>query len=489
MSQPTMDQIVSLCKRKGFVYPGSEIYGGFGNSYTYGPYGVEIKNNIKKLWWQMFVHNRPDIVGIDGDIILHPKTWEASGHVGGFNDLLIEDPETRHRFRADHLIEDQYDTDVEGWDLPKVNEYVKNNPLKSPTSGNMLTGPVKQFNLMFHTEMNKASTGAGEEASNKAYLRPETAQAIFLEFKNVVDSTRVKIPFGIAQQGKAFRNEITPGNFIFRRLEFEQMEIEYFIAPPAGFNERRETYMAAEATVDDWEEADKKYIYDFFVAWQDNMKTWSSAIGLSPEKCHDCKHAAEKLSHYSKLTVDIEYDFPFGKKELYGLAYRTDFDLTQHENHSGKKLKYRDPITNDLYIPHVLEPTFGLDRTILAVLCEAYTEDILEDGSSRLVMKFRPKIAPVKVAVLPLMKKNGMPAKAQEVLEMLQIFGNCELDVSGSIGKRYRRQDEIGTPLCVTIDFDTIEVGTVTVRDRDTMKQETMKIEDLVGYVGKKLNE
>lgn len=449
-----MDQIVSLCKRRGIVFPGSEIYGGFANSYTYGPYGIEIKNNIKQLWWKTFVHQRQDMVGIDGDIILHPKTWEASGHVGGFNDLMVECNETKHRFRADHLIEDQLDIDVEGWDLADIDKLIQDKGVVSPTTKKPTLGNVKYFNLMFSTEM--AKTGDG----SKAYLRPETAQAIFLEYKNVVDTTRVKLPFGIAQQGKAFRNEITPGNFIFRRLEFEQMEIEYFIHP------------------DMWE--------DSFADWFQQMRDWCLAIGLTPSKCHEKEHAAEKRSHYSKRTVDIEYEFPFGIKELYGLAYRTNYDLTQHQEHSGKKIEYIDPVTNERFIPHVIEPSFGLDRTILAVMLDAYEEQTLEDGSTRTVLHLVPTIAPVKIAVLPLMKKDGLPEKSEEVLKKVQMFGNCEYDQTGAIGKRYRRQDEIGTPVCITVDYDTLTDDTVTVRDRDTMQQERVAINDLLNYISQR---
>lgn len=488
-----MEKIVALCKRRGFIYPGSDIYGGFANSYTFGPYGVELKKNIKNLWWKMFVQDREDMVGVDGDIILHPRTWEASGHVGGFNDLMIEDVETGHRFRADHLIEEQHEIDVEGWSLEKVNEYLQEKPVKSPTSGEMLTGPVKQFNLMFSTQMNK--TTDSEDDDGRAYLRPETAQAIFLEFKNVVDSSRVKVPFGIGQQGKAFRNEITPGNFIFRRLEFEQMEIEYFIAPPPGFNENREKLMEHGVTADDWPEDAKKYVYEVFNMWQKEMKKWCDTIGLSPEKCHDYKHAPEKLSHYSKLTVDIEYDFPFGKKELYGLAYRTDFDISQHQEFSGKKLEYRDPVTNETYIPHVIEPTFGVDRSILAVICDAYEEEEVAEGDVRTVLHLKPCIAPVKVAVFPLQKK--LEEDSRKVYEMLKKEGwNVEHDIAGSIGKRYRRQDEIGTPFCVTVDFDTTGTGDssdearkdiVTVRERDSMEQHDVHINELVDWLKERL--
>ena len=448
----TMDKIVGWSKRKGFIFPGSEMYGGFGNSYTYGPYGSELKNNIKAYWWKRFIHEREDMTGIDGDIILHPRTWEASGHVEGFNDQQVDCKECKTRMRADHLVEDALGVDCEGLPDEEVSKLIKDNNIKCSKCGSENLTEVRKFNLMFQTQMAKV----GENST--AYLRPETAQAIFLEFKNVLDSTRLKFPFGIGQIGKAFRNEITPGNFIFRRLEFEQMEIEYFI---------RE---------EDWEE--------LFVMWQKEMKAWCDEIGLSRDKCHDLEHDKEKLSHYSKRTVDIEYDFPFGKKELYGLAYRTNFDLSQHEKFSGKKLRYRDSETNEEFVPHVLEPTFGVDRTVLAVICDAYNEESLEDGTSRVVLKFVPKLAPVKVAVLPLMKKDGLPKKAQEVFKKVKVFGNCEMDISGTIGKRYRRQDEVGTPVCVTIDYDTLEDESVTIRDRDTMEQKRVKISELLNILG-----
>ncbi len=449
-----MNKIVSLCKRRGFIYPGSEIYGGFGNSYTYGPYGSELKKNVKDYWWQKFVRDRDDLVGIDGDIILHPKAWEASGHIAGFNDQMVDCKDCKNRMRADHLVEDALKMNVEGKADEEMSKLIKNNKLKCVKCGSGNLTDVRKFNLMFKTEM--AKTGA----DSVAYLRPETAQAIFLEFKNIINSMRVKLPFGVGQIGKAFRNEITPGNFIFRRLEFEQMEIEYFIKE------------------EDWEE--------LFVMWQKEMKDWCDEIGLSPEKCHDYEHQAEQLSHYSKRTVDIEYDFPFGKKELYGLAYRTNFDLSQHEKFSGKDLKWRDPITNEKFIPHVLEPTFGVDRTILAILCDAYNEEKLEDGSERVVLKFVPKMAPVKIAIFPLMKKDGLPELAKEIHKNLKVFGNIEYDQGGAIGKRYRRHDEIGTPVCVTIDYETKNDQAVTIRDRDTMKQTRVKISDLESVLREK---
>jgi len=449
-----MDHIVSLCKRRGFVYPGSEIYGGFANSYTYGPYGIELKRNIKNLWWQKFVHQRKDMVGIDGGILLHPKTWHASGHVESFNDALVDCKECKARHRADHLIEGSLDIEAEGLTADDLTKLIEENDIKCPKCGNKDFTPARYFNLMFQTQLSKT----GDE-DNTVYLRPETAQAIFLEFKNIIDTMRVKLPFGVAQIGKAFRNEITPGNFIFRLLEFEQMEIEYFL---------RE---------EDWEEV--------FKAWLQDMHDWCDLIGLDKAKCHEYEHPQEKLSHYSKRTVDIVYDFPFGRSELYGLAYRTDFDLGQHAEHSGKNLEYRDPVTNETFIPHVVEPTFGVDRSILAVLCDAYTEEELEGGESRIVMKFARQVAPVKVAVMPLMKKDGLPEIATDIYEQLNKVCSTEYDDGGSIGKRYRRQDEIGTPFCVTVDYESKEDGSVTVRERDSMKQERIKIDELMGYLQK----
>lgn len=456
-----MDQIVSFCKRRGFAYPGSAIYGGFANSYTYGPYGTELKKNIKDLWWDTFVRQREDMVGIDGDILLHPRTWKASGHLDSFNDQLVDCKNCKARLRADHLVEGQLDIECEGLADEDVTKLIEENDIKCPKCGKKDFTPVRKFNLMFETQMAKThSASSGQAADGVAYLRPETAQAIFLEFKNIVDTMRVKLPFGIGQIGKAFRNEITPGNFIFRRLEFEQMEIEYFI-----------------------EEKDWKSQFD---AWQKAMQQWCKSIGLDSDKLHDYEHPEEKLSHYSKRTVDIEYDFPFGRSELYGLAYRTDFDLSQHEQFSKQTLRIHDEQKGEKILPHVIEPTFGVDRTILALLCDGYTEEKLDDGSERVVMKLSPLIAPVKVAVLPLLKKDGLPEKAREVFTLLQHFGNIEYDEGGSIGKRYRRQDEIGTPVCVTVDHDSLEDESVTIRDRDNMQQERVKISELAKKLGKK---
>jgi glycyl-tRNA synthetase len=452
MSEVTMDQIVSLSKRRGFVYPGSEIYGGFANSYTYGPYGSQLKKNIKDLWWKTFVDERKDMVGIDGQILLHPKTWEASGHVEGFNDAMVDCKNCKARHRADHLIENALNQDAEGLSEEELTKIITEGDVACPKCGKKDFTAARNFNLMFKTELSKTA-----DDENIAYLRPETAQAIFLEFKNVIDTTRVKIPFGIAQIGKAFRNEITPGNFIFRLIEFEQMEIEYFIKES------------------EWEQV--------FADWLKLQHEWCDMIGLSKEHIHEYQHAEEKLSHYSKKTIDIEYDFPFGRSELFGLSYRTDFDLKQHSEHSGKKLEYRDPQTNEVYVPHVIEPTFGVERSLLAVLCDAYHEEKLEGDDSRVVMKFARAIAPVKVAIMPLMKKDGLPEIAEELYQTLSPLMATEYDDGGSIGKRYRRQDEIGTPFCVTVDYESKDDQAVTVRERDSMDQKRVKIDDLSEYL------
>ncbi|NGX35242.1 MAG: Glycine--tRNA ligase [Candidatus Anoxychlamydiales bacterium] len=448
-SEDPLKPIVSLCKRRGFVYPGSEIYGGFANTYSYGPYGVELKKNIKDLWWKFFVQSRADMVGIDGPILLHPSTWKASGHIEGFNDALVDCKECKARYRVDKLIEDQTGSDVEGLDLKELSKILTQKDISCPKCNKKNFTEARHFNLMFKTEMSKTDL-----EHNISYLRPETAQAIFLDYKNVVDTMRVKIPFGIAQIGKAFRNEITPGNFIFRVIEFEQMEIEYFIEENS------------------WEEVFDKWLHD--------MKKWCSMIGLDPNKLKEAEHPKEKLSHYSKKTVDITYDFPFGTNELYGLAYRTDFDLSQHQKFSKVSQEYIDNITNKRYIPHVIEPTFGLDRTFLALLCDAYAVETLENGETRTVMRFAKDIAPVRVAIFPLMKKPELVKIAKHVFDMLKIKFVSEYDESGAIGRRYRRQDELGTPHCITIDYQSLEDNTVTLRERDSMKQERFKIDDLI---------
>mgnify|MGYP001608106973 CR=1 FL=1 len=461
-----MEKIVSLCKRRGFVFPSSEIYGGFSSTYDYGPYGVELKNNIKKSWWKFFVEDRDDVVGLDGAILMHPKTWEASGHLADFNDVLVDCRKCRARFRADHLIAESLNLDAEGKTKEEMTKIIKEKKIKCPICGQSDFTEARKFNNMF-----KTFAGVTEDKESIVYLRPETAQAIFLNYKNILDSTRVKIPFGIAQIGKAFRNEITPGNFIFRTREFEQMEIEYFISPKA-----------------DWKK--------IFKNWAESTQEWLGAILNNTNKISLYEHSKEKLSHYSKKTVDIEYDFPFGKKELYGLAYRTDYDLSQHQKFSGADLAYRDSLTGEKYLPHVIEPSFGLDRALLAVLSDAYNEEKVpvpsaaEGGDEvRVVMKFKAELAPIKAAVFPLLKNRPeLVKKAKEIYNALKLKFMCEFDDNGNIGKRYRRQDEIGTPFCITIDFDSLKNEDATVRDRDTMKQERVSIKKLEEYLKNKLS-
>lgn len=431
-----IEKIVSLCKRRGFIFPGSEIYGGLANSFDYGPLGVELKNNIKNLWWERFVHQRDDMVGIDAALIMNPKVWEASGHLKEFSDPLVECEKCKRRFRADHI-----DPDYE-----KTKKF--NKSIKCPDCQGKLSEP-RQFNLMLKTFL-----GVTEDSASTVYFRPETAQAMFVDFKNVLDTTRRKIPFGIAQIGKAFRNEVTPGNFIFRTREFEQMEIEYFIK------------------AEDWEKV--------FETWQKEMWAWTTdELGIEKKNLHDCECLPENRAHYSKRTIDIEYDYPFGRSELYGLAYRTDFDLKNH----FKEPPYEDVESGEKMYPHVVEPTFGVDRSVLAVLCDAYAED-----GERVVLKLKPKLAPYKVAVFPLLKnKPELVEKAKEVFHDLKKNFVVAFDDRGNIGKRYYSQDEIGTPFCITIDFDTLKNDDVTVRDRDTMKQERIKIKDLPAFLDGKI--
>jgi len=428
MAKVSMDTIVNLAKRRGFVFPGSEIYGGLANSWDYGPLGVELKNNIKQEWWRHFVHGRVDMVGIDAAIIMNPKTWEASGHVATFNDPLIECRQCHNRFRADQI-------DVAA-------------PCPSCQAKNSFTEPAA-FNLMFKTHM-----GPKEDAANAVYLRPETAQAMFVDFPQVLDSSRQRVPFGIAQIGKAFRNEITPGNFIFRTREFEQMEIEYFVHP------------------DSWQE--------HFDRWLNDMHQWIALCGLPTESVHDLEVPENERAHYSSRTVDIEFDFPFGRSELYGLAYRSDFDLKNHAAASGRNMVYTDPASGDKYVPHVIEPTFGVDRTLLAMLIASYNEEEVR-GERRAVLKLPARFAPYKIAVLPLSKKPELEQKSLEVVQLLSGF-SLDYDITQSIGRRYRRQDEIGTPYCVTIDFDTLHDEAVTVRDRDTMEQVRIPIKKLLAH-------
>lgn len=438
-----MEAIISLCKRRGFIYPGSEIYGGLAGTYDYGPYGVVLKKNIERLWWNMFVEEREDMYGIDAAILMNPQAWVASGHVGGFSDPLVECTKCKRRFRADHL----------------------ENREKCPECGGAL-GEERQFNMMF-----KTSVGAMEDASSVTYLRPETAGGMFVNYKNVVDSLHPKLPFGLAQIGKAFRNEIAPRDFIFRVRELEQMEVEYFVKPG------------------DWER--------YFEEWRAMLWKWVDAIGLSRGHVHELEVAPEDRAHYSKRTIDFEYDYPFGRKELYGLAYRTDFDLRSHQDMSKVDLTYFDEEKKERFLPHVIEPSLGVGRTILAILCESYAEDEM-GGEKRTLLKLPAHLAPVRVAVFPLLKnKPELVAKAREVYTKLRGTlgssngGRVEFDDNGNIGKRYRRQDEIGTPWCVTIDFDTLGKGedpklegTVTLRDRDTGKQERVAISELTERLG-----
>ncbi len=452
--QDLTTKIVSLCKRRGFIFPACEIYGGFANAYSYGPYGVELKNNIKRLWWQKFVNTRDDMVGIDGPILLHPKLWEASGHTTGFNDSMVDCKDCKKRFRADHIVEDATGKDLEG-DNEAMDKVLRSEKIPCPNCGASNWTKPRFFNMMFKTEMN------GIEG--EVYLRPETAGAIFADFKNVVDSMRIKIPFGIAQIGKAFRNEIVAGNFIFRLREFEQMEIEYFINPKTK-----------------WE--------PLFAEWLDLQEEFALSLGAKKEDLRRYEHPKEKLSHYSQKTIDIEYKYSFGFKELFGLAHRGDFDLSQHTKTSGTNLAYTDPVSKEKFIPHVLEPTFGVDRSLLVALSAAYNEEEV-DGGKRVVMKFPNDLAPIKVAIFPLLKnKPELVNKAREIYDNLKYYHTCEFDDHGNIGKRYRRQDEIGTPYCITVDFDSIDKdNTVTVRDRDSMKQERVAIKELQIYLDEKL--
>lgn len=434
-----MDKVISLAKRRGFIFPGSEIYGGLANSWDYGPLGVELKNNIKKSWWKMFVQERFDMVGLDAALLMNPKVWEASGHLKNFSDPLVECKKCHTRYRGDQV------------------------PEECPVCGSTQFTEAKQFNLMLKTFL-----GPAEEKANEVYFRPETAQAIFTDFKQIVESSQMRMPFGVAQIGKAFRNEITPGNFIFRTREFEQMEIEYFITP------------------DEWEK--------HFEHWLDQIKAWVARVGIDVKKVHYVEIGDEDRAFYSKRTVDIEFDYPFGQKELYGLAYRTDYDLKRHQEFSGKDLSYLDPLTSERYIPHVIEPSLGVDRTVLAVLLSCYTETEARSGKDDAVhdvevtLKLPKEIAPIKIAVLPLSKKDELIGPATEIRNTLAKHWMVEYHTSGSIGKRYRRQDEIGTPYCLTVDFETAKDKSVTVRDRDTMKQDRVKVKDLTNYFSERLD-
>jgi glycyl-tRNA synthetase len=442
----TMDKIVAFCKRRGFVYQSSEIYGGIRSSYDYGPLGVEMKRNIKEEWWRRMVHMREDMVGLDSAIIMHPRVWEASGHTITFNDMLVESRTSKRRYRADHLIEDATGIDAEGLSPEQLTKIIQEDDrVKDPVDGGRDFAPVRPFNLMFETYMGPLKT-----PENLAYLRPETAQGIFVNFKNVLQTSRVKVPFGIAQIGKSFRNEITPGNFIFRTREFEQMEMEFFVEP---------------GTDEAWHEY-----------WIEERWNWYTDLGLKEENLRRYEHPEEKLSHYSKRTVDLEYDYAsVGWSELEGIANRTDFDLKQHAAYSGENLEYFDQATGQRYVPYVIEPAVGPDRIMLAFLVDAYTEEEVR-GEERTVLKLHPRIAPTKAAVFPLSKKEPVSTIAGELYDDLKGDYRIFYDDSGSIGRRYRRQDEAGTPFCVTVDFDTIEDKKVTIRDRDTLEQERVPI-------------
>jgi glycyl-tRNA synthetase len=452
-----MDLLVSLCKRRGFVYPDSDIYGGFANAWDYGPYGIELKNNIRDAWWKRFVNGREDVVGVDTPIIQHPKVWEASGHLATFSDPLVDCKKCKRRFRADHLLEAKQAEP--GYDKEKP---LSIKDIECPNCGGELTD-IKNFNLMF-----KTFVGVTEDSASTAYLRPETAAGMFTAWKNIRDSMRKRLPFGVAQVGKAFRNEITPGNFIFRTREFEQMEIEYFVKP------------------DDSERA--------FEMWLSEMKSWvEDVLKLNPKNIVYKEISAEERAFYSKRTVDIEYQYPFGQKELYGLANRTDYDLSRHQEFSGEDLRYLDPETNEKILPHVVEPTWGLSRTVLAVLAEHLDIDEADtaegDSEPRMVLRLPPRLAPVKAAILPLQKKDGLADIGRDLASKIRATGLVvEYDESGSIGKRYRRQDEIGTPWCFTVDYDTKESNTVTVRDRDAMTQERIAIDEVVHWLQAKLS-
>ena len=458
-TEKTMDKIVALCKNRGFIYPGSEIYGGLANSWDYGPLGVEFKNNVKKAWWKKFVQESRYNVGLDSAIIMNPQTWVASGHLGGFSDPLMDCKVCRARHRADKLIEDYafqngLEDNPAGWTDDEMMAYIKEKHICCPDCGSGDFTNIRKFNLMFKTFI-----GVTEDSTNTVYLRPETAQGIFVNFPAVQRSTRKKLPFGVCQIGKSFRNEITPGNFVFRTREFEQMELEFFCKPGTDL--------------------------EWFQYWRSYCENWLINLGMRKENMRLRDHSAEELCFYSKGTTDIEFLFPFGWGELWGIADRTDYDLTQHQNVSGESMEYFDAETNEKYIPYVIEPSLGADRVALAFLCDAYDEEIVDPAKNdvRVVLHLHPALAPVKVAVLPLSKK--LSEKAGEVFDQLAKYYNCEFDETGSIGKRYRRQDEIGTPLCVTYDFESETDGCVTVRDRDTMEQIRLPISELKAYIDK----
>ncbi len=455
----SMETLVTLCKGRGFIYPGSEIYGGLANTWDYGPLGNELKNNVKNAWRKKFIQEQKNVVGLDAAILMNPETWVASGHVGGFSDPLIDCKECKTRHRADKLIEEWAhekgkDMIADGMSEQELINFIKENKIPCPNCGKTNFTDIRKFNLMF-----KTSQGVTEDNKSEIYLRPETAQGIFVDFKNVLRTSRKKLPMGIAQIGKAFRNEITPGNFIFRTREFEQMEMEFFCKPGTDI--------------------------EWFNYWKDYSEKWLLDLGMKKENIRLRDHSKEELVFYSKATTDIEFKFPFGWGELWGIADRTDYDLSRHMEHSKTDLSYQDPETNEKYIPYVIEPSLGADRVVLAFLCNSYEEEKIAEGDTRTVLHLHPALAPYKVAILPLSKK--LSEKANEVYEKLSKKFMCDYDEAGSIGKRYRRQDEIGTPFCVTIDFDTLEDETVTIRDRDTMEQIRLKISELENWIEEKI--
>ncbi len=462
-TEKTMDKIVALSKNRGFVFPGSEIYGGLANTWDYGPLGAELKNNIKRAWWKKFVQQNPYNVGLDAAILMNPQTWVASGHLGGFSDPLMDCRECKERFRADKLIEDwnaengkELDKPIDAFSQTEMKDYIEENNIPCPSCGKHNFTDIRQFNLMF-----KTFQGVTEDAKNTVYLRPETAQGIFVNFPSVQRTTRKKVPFGIGQIGKSFRNEITPGNFIFRVREFEQMELEFFCKPGTDL--------------------------EWFEYWRSFCRNWLLSLGMREENLRLRDHSPEELCFNSKATTHFEFMFPFGWGELWGVADRTDYDLTQHQNTSGKDLSYFDPETNDRYIPYVIEPSLGVERSFLAFLVDAYDEEVIdaEKNDTRVVLHFHPALAPYKAAVLPLSKK--LADGAGEIYTELSKYFMVDYDDAGSIGKRYRREDEIGTPFCITYDFDSVEDGCVTVRDRDTMEQVRIPIAGLREYLEEKI--
>ncbi len=458
-TEKTMEKIVSLAKSRGFIFSGSEIYGGLANTWDYGPLGVELKNNVKKAWWKKFIQQSPYNVGLDAAILMNPKTWEASGHIGGFSDPLMDCKKCRSRFRADKLIEDYMHSQneeaiVDGWSNGQMKTYIEEKNIICPECGEKDFTDIRQFNLMF-----KTFQGVTEDSSTELFLRPETAQGIFVNFKNVLRTSRKKVPFGIGQIGKSFRNEITPGNFTFRTREFEQMELEFFCKPGEDL--------------------------EWFNYWKDFCKNWLLNLNLNEENLRIRDHEQEELSHYSKATTDFEYRFPFGWGELWGIADRTDFDLKQHSQYSGEDFTYQDPITNEKYVPYCIEPSLGADRVTLAFLVDAYEEEVIDEKDTRIVLKLHPALAPFKAAVLPLTKK--LKDQTLELYEKLSENFMVDYDEAGSIGKRYRRHDEIGTPFCITFDYDSLEDNSVTVRDRDTMEQVRIPITEIESYLDQKI--